>query len=145
MRTLPCSVDLDALAACVSGLQYTQDSTGIEMSHPQAKGKPGWLGRFPILQDAVADLEAQTRAAKAVMVNRLGPGVRVPLHKDAEGGERWHLPIVTNPRAYWWDARDADVHMEAGKWWGPVPWEVNHSVSNLGDTPRIHLIVDLED
>jgi hypothetical protein len=82
------------------------------------------------------------------MINRIPPGVIVPVHKDHVHGERnlrYHLPLVTNDKAGYWDEVNGVMIMEQGSWYGPIPYWTDHNVWNKGDSERVHLIVDLED
>jgi hypothetical protein len=83
-----------------------------------------------------------------VMINKLCPGVIVPKHWDNVPGKpkRWHLPLITNPQSWWWDALSPDgvrEHFELGIWVGPLPYWAKHQVGNEGTTERVHLVVDL--
>lgn len=56
---------------------------------------------------------------------------------------RIHIPIVTNEEC-WFTVSDETIHMKEG-----YMWEINnafkiHSVSNDGDTDRIHLLIDFQ-
>lgn len=138
MNSFPCSVPLGALKDDVMRLEYHQDASGIDMAALQGS-MPKWLKDSPAIRMALNDVPD----AQSVMVNRLKAGVEVPVHTDAENGVRWHLPIVTNPGAMWWDEISGQTHMEAGFWWGPVPYTIPHKVLNRGATDRIHLVVDI--
>lgn len=145
MKTLPSDLDAQALLVEVQRLSYTRDASGIDMAHQQAKGLPSWLRLSESVQKAVDEIQRWTgKTAVGLMVNRLGPGVLVPKHRDAPGDvERWHLPLQTSHDALWWDERDGECHMRAGSWWGPVPYDIDHQVRNRGKQARIHLVVDL--
>jgi hypothetical protein len=128
-----------ALLDEVRNLSFSKDSSGIEMASLQGK-VPTWLKKSPAIQMAAAEIGK----AKAVMVNRLPAHTVVPMHTDAEGGERYHLPVLTNEGALWMDVDNGYVHMLEGFWWGPVPYTIPHQVVNRGGTERIHIIVDCE-
>lgn len=115
---------------------------------------PEWLRKCDWLIEALDEL-AWIREQKVlwVMINKLPPDTIVPVHTDTllptqQGKlprlERWHLPIVTNPDCYFWDEHHKWTHFALGSWWGPVPYWLNHSVENTGQTERIHVVVDLD-
>ena len=81
---------------------------------------------------------------RAILVN-LKANSTIPEHIDSgsslDACHRMHIPLITNPQC---DFRVGDeiIHMKAGE-----IWEINntnkfHSVKNLSDEDRIHLIVD---
>lgn len=140
MNSVRSEADIRAIRREVDALSFTYDHSGMSMASLQGQ-MPTWLQSAPAIAHAVMELPA----VKAVMVNRLPAGTEVPMHTDAEGGARWHLPIQTNPDALWEDALNGKVHFAEGFWWGPVPYAVPHRVTNHGTTERIHLIVDCEE
>lgn len=123
-------------------LKFNRDQSGMDMASLQG-GLPKWL-KDHTLMSAVREIEALSGgAAQAVMINRLDPGITVAKHKDQyTGWRRYHLPLVTNVEAWWWDETNGTVFMDYGYWWGPVPYNELHQVSNGGNTARIHLVVD---
>lgn len=146
MQNLRSSLDLAALLEESAAQDFRRDGAGIDMAHNSDNGFPAWLAKAPEIQKAIAEIEALVGGkANHIMLNRLKPHDNVLPHKDVmDVGERWHLPLVTNPKAKWWDEMDdKDVHMEVGYWYGPVPYKVSHSVWNDGETERIHLVVDV--
>lgn len=99
----------------------------------------------PALRDLVERVRVRHkwRLARAMIVN-LKPGGRIVEHTDcgefAEGTERFHAVIETNPWAWLRSGHDT-VHMRAGTFY----WfnkHVPHEGANDGPTPRIHLIAD---
>jgi hypothetical protein len=77
-----------------------------------------------------------------VTIEMLEPGGVVPWHQPELG--EWatlHLPIVTNPRAMMY-ADCQSMHLTAG-----VLTYVSNAVlcseTNLGATPRIHLVIEV--
>lgn len=118
------------------------------MAHEQSGGIPGWVEvGCPTIKAAIDEL-VKFRAKKAMhlMVNKLPASCLCPVHTDNVVGspERWHLPLVTNPNTYWWDEKEGLLHMDAGNWYGPMPYGGRHTVVNFGTDERIHLIVDVE-
>lgn len=80
-----------------------------------------------------------------VMIVSLLPGGVISPHPDggvyAEATERFHIPLETNPKA-WLMVEDEWLSMAPGSVW----WFAKHKLhcgANQGDTPRVHLIVDL--
>lgn len=146
MQNLRTALDLGALTAEAVRQDFRRDGAGIDMAHNSDSGFPAWLPKAPQIQAAIAEIEGLVNGkANHIMLNRLRPHDNVLPHRDQmDVGERWHLPLVTNPRAIWWDEMDGkEVHMEVGFWYGPVPYKVEHSVWNDGETERIHLVVDV--
>lgn len=143
----PSKVDFAIILEECNKMKFWVDGSGALMAI-RPSDKPGFLAAMPGIQAALAEIsKARNSDVEFVMVNRLPPGCKVPIHTDnlihRQKRERWHLPIVTNPLAYWWDAYNGEVEFDLGYWHGPVaPW-VNHKVENLGTTERIHLVVDL--
>ena len=140
MERLPSVFQGDMSAA---SLLFKRDASGIDMAALQGE-IPKWLSSHSI-SAAVREIEQLTgRVAKGVMVNRLDPGISVPIHTDPDTGWlRYHLPLFTNPHAMWWDEDEGLLHMESGWWWGPVPYTKRHHVVNNGNTARYHLVVDV--
>lgn len=108
------------------------------------------LGFFPATSSAIGGLMTARGADRLhqVMVNRLDAGGFLDVHRDGRPfeppPERWHLPIITSADVTYWDEDSGEPFtMTAGKWWGPVPYWLLHSMRNAGDRPRLHLVVDL--
>jgi hypothetical protein len=74
----------------------------------------------------------------------LQPGADVPRHVDVHYYWRTHLrihiPVITNPEVRF-TCEGQTVHMEAGECW-LLDSFYPHSVRNLGDELRIHLVLD---
>jgi hypothetical protein len=104
------------------------------------------LSVFPSIQRVIVQLMADRgyTVLKQVMVNRLASGGRLERHRDGLPDDaRWHLPLITNPSAKWWDEYNGDVHMDVGYWYGPVPYcGVLHSAVNDGQSERVHIVAD---
>jgi hypothetical protein len=105
---------------------------------------------YPYIADAIGGLRAfldeQYGDVVQIMVNRLAAGKNLDAHKDGEPNRaRFHLPVITHPDVYWWDELDGACTMEAGTWYGPVPYcGILHAVGNPSPVDRVHLIVDFE-
>lgn len=146
MQNLRTSLDLPALLEEAAKQDFRRDGAGVDMAHNSDNGFPAWLPKAPRIQEAIAEIEGMVGGkATHIMLNRLRPHDNVLPHKDLmDVGERWHLPLVTNPKAFWWDeVENKDFHMEVGFWYGPVNYKADHSVWNDGETERIHLVVDV--
>jgi len=89
---------------------------------------------------------AEGSIVRAALV-ALEPNTEIPTHRDLaehfKYTRRFHLPLVTNDKVYFWiDGKT--VNMKVGE-----VWEINnmlsHSVRNESNEKRIHLIVDWKD
>lgn len=141
-----------ALIAEINALPFKMDGSGAEMAFKPSNG----IGDLPpILKSLVLEIALfRDQPPLNLMVNKLGPGVRVANHRDwihptrHQGKwptvERWHFPVVTNLEAWFWCEAKGFVHFEAGYWTGPVPYWDLHGVQNFGTTDRIHVVVDLD-
>src|SRR5262245_37659900 len=135
--------DLDRLLKEILTLDFWIDGSKAEMAHPP--NKP-----IGILTSAIWDAVQEigrlcNQQPIYMMINNLPPDVIVPKHRDwtSKEVERYHLPVITNERCWWWDETNGTLLMEAGHWYGPMPYNIIHQVGNLGKTDRIHLVVDL--
>lgn len=82
---------------------------------------------------------------EAVRLMRLAPGSVIREHRDHDlaaehGAARLHVPITTNPQV---DFRlnGTQVTMRPGSLWY-LRLDDLHSVTNAGDTARVHLVID---
>lgn len=102
----------------------------------------------PLLQECpavLAFLHQLECPLEAVRMLRLAPGSQIHTHKDQglaylDGTFRLHIPIMTHP-----DARfvigGEEIHFPAGTcWYGN--FSLPHSVDNLSNVDRVHLVVD---
>lgn len=110
--------------------------------------QPGWNRladvAVPVMDEVIARwYPPGGRIIRAVMA-RMAPGARIDPHHDSHPsfncGHRIHVPIATNPRVrFVVDGRP--YHLEVGR-----VYEINnrktHSVTNKGQTDRIHFIFD---
>lgn len=109
--------------------------------------------KYPILAEwpvAEAMLEEVIRVVNGhtwgkAMIVELAPGGAVAWHVDegayAEAHDRYHLPLVTNPFAYLYSGGE-QIHASPGVL-VKFDTRVLHSAANFGQSPRIHLIVDV--
>jgi hypothetical protein len=141
-------VNLVELYKAVKALSYKRDSTGVLMACGQGQGTK--LGNEADIIRITAQEIAHYRKTRPlhIMCNIIPPGVSVPEHIDyipnQRHVERWHLPIKTNEKAIIWEEETGEYYMSPRYWWGPVTYWKMHSVRNLGDEERIHLVVDLD-
>jgi hypothetical protein len=140
------------LAEAVAKLPRYLDGSGAAMVFGPNRGIPDV---HPLINAAVREIaEARGYEPLHLMINELPPGVVVPKHRDwllptttqpsRPCVERWHLPVQTNPDAMFWDEDRGLQHAPLGVWFGPVPYWILHTVWNLGTTPRVHIVVDLD-
>lgn len=156
MNQYPSHANLTSLLEALETLFFTLDGSGAEMAFPPNGGLPLWLSDSPPLAKALEEIERITGlSALHVMVNRLKPGVVVPVHRDFllptplqqrnhPTIERWHLPVVTNNECLWWGEDTGTIHFPKGEWMGFLPYWKKHQVWNAGQTERVHLVVDLD-
>jgi hypothetical protein len=98
---------------------------------------------FPILMGAIAQWSAGHDLGR-IVIARLPPGAEIATHCDegfyADWFDRYHWVIATNEQATITCQGD-EQHLLEG-----TIWRINnhgeHSARNLGDTARIHVIVD---
>lgn len=105
------------------------------------------LAEYPAIEMAIEEIREEMgyRILTQVMVNVLDPqNGRLNAHRDGLPDDyRWHLPVLTNPAANWWDEYNGTMHMDEGQWHGPVPYcGVLHAAFNNGTLPRIHVVAD---
>jgi len=85
-----------------------------------------------------------------IRITRLDPGAGINMHRDisaevanlAFNKVRLHIPIETNDGVYFWVDNDI-IRMKPGRLYY-VNFSKRHYVRNEGDTPRYHLVLDLE-
>lgn len=152
----PTIVPLAELTAEALSVPLTRIPDGS--GHGHYDGPTGWIAGlsmarvdlldYPAMADAVDELRIDVGLHSVVqsMVNLLHPGGTLSVHRDGPPDHlRYHLPIVTNMDAYWWDEYSDKMHMTAGWWYGPVPYcGILHGAGNPGPTDRIHLVVDFK-
>lgn len=102
-----------------------------------------WRARMPALS---AVIDAFQSPVRTVRLMRLAAGSVIKEHEDldldvADGFARIHVPIVTNPEV---DFRlnGQRVILAPGEAWY-LRLADPHSVTNGGDSARVHLVVDL--
>lgn len=84
--------------------------------------------------------------AKQAMLTRLHSGISIPRHKDrgpiTAKTHRIHVAILTNEKCIF-TVENESVNMKPGEVWAIDNVGKYHSVSNMGKTHRVHLIVDV--
>lgn len=123
---------------------WHKDSTGILMFNRQSVFDPE-LAR--LVQPATDELlkACPLHKIEYLMVNVVPPGISAPPHTDTLRNPRvtrYHLPLQTNPHAWFWDEVSGFQTMIAG-WWQVLSYKERHAVGNFGHADRVHLIVDL--
>jgi aspartate beta-hydroxylase len=101
-----------------------------------------FLGRLPAFADLLSRLPCEMRSARLLALH---PGTVVPRHRDdylgfSYGQLRLHIPILTNPRATLTFDDVTTVWEPGAVWYGD--FSMPHSVTNRGDSVRVHLVVD---
>lgn len=80
------------------------------------------------------------------MLTRLGSGVEIKRHKDkgviTAVTHRIHIPIITNSKCIFTVDTESKF-LPAGEVWIIDNVNKYHSVSNMGEKSRIHLIIDV--
>ena len=110
--------------------------------HAQAFTDTPLLDRCPHVRAVLAQFACEITSVRFL---RLGPSSRILEHRDydlryATGEARLHICVQTNERVrFVLDSREVIV-AEGECWYLDVCRP--HSVENLGDKPRIHLVVD---
>lgn len=138
---------MEALLADCMQLSYHHDGANVHMANVQSGGIPPHILQYRHINLAIAEIcEIKDRDPVHVMVNILEPGVVVPKHTDnvLHSPERWHLPVKTSRNVFWWDEATGYSFMKQGEWFGPIPYQLLHTVGNLGTESRVHLIVDIK-
>jgi hypothetical protein len=155
IQKLPSYLDLKELNEQVNKLEYWLDGAQVQMCVTQSGGLPSEVLQHRMVAFAIEEITRHRQLDPVnVMINKVGPEVIVPVHRDwlkptklqpvKPVIERWHLPIVTNEGATFWGELYGVMHMACGCWYGPIPYWRKHTVANCGTETRIHLIVDLD-
>jgi hypothetical protein len=100
------------------------------------------LARTPYFRKVLAAFQCPLQAVRLM---RLAPGSIIKEHRDADlsferGAVRLHVPVTTNPQVEFRLNRSRVV-MEAGSTWY-LRLSDPHSVTNRGETDRVHLVID---
>lgn len=120
----------------------------LDRTDPGGAGLAGfadtpYLDKTPYFKEILAGIPAPLRSARLMA---LGPGAQVHEHRDGKCGFPWgvmrlHIPVITNPGAQ--VVIDGQArHWEAGRlFFGD--FNRPHYVTNTGDEPRVHLVIDV--
>jgi hypothetical protein len=108
---------------------------------------------YPLFQDEISKIEEliklntgeEGKILRALLV-KLTAGKSIRPHKDVVGkslvlGRRIHIPIATNDDCFF-TVGDDRRNLKIGELWEINNDKKEHSVQNLGETDRIHFIVD---
>lgn len=156
MNIIQCGSDIEVIRKQVDSLLLARIPDGAGSSH--FGGPEGWInglstakvgfGDCSDVWDAVEQLRDALGMGPVaqVLVNRLAAGNEFGRHRDGlPDNARFHLPVITNDKAWWWDELNGTVRMKAGYWYGPMPYcGILHAVGNPGEQDRIHLIADFK-
>lgn len=102
------------------------------------------LAACPYLRKVLASFECPLQAVRLM---RLAPGSVIHEHRDHDLAAEWararlHIPITTN-EAVDFRVNGTRVDMAPGSVWY-LRLADPHSVTNRGDTARVHLVIDAE-
>ena len=102
------------------------------------------LRRTPYFGAVLGALDCPLRNVRLM---QLAPGSSILEHRDPglcaeEGSVRLHIPILTNPGVRFY-VNGTSVAMAAGETWY-LRLSDPHRVDNLGDSPRVHLVIDAD-
>ncbi len=102
------------------------------------------LERFPIMAKILREFRCPVKMM--VFYNML-PGAKIHPHRDTSGTLelgflRFHVPIRTNSQVEFL-VDDVAVPMQEGQLWA-MNTSHKHAVSNLSDSDRIHLVLEVE-
>jgi len=143
------NLDLKSLAVEASDLRYHHgyDKRMLMTSTQSRYGIENFFG--PLVRAAAQEISTiRGQSILNIMVNKLPKNTYIDPHIDPlpatkhQGPlprlERWHLPIITDPKCLL-----NDEHLELGYWHGYVKYWEWHDVQG-GEFDRIHLLVDLD-
>lgn len=140
-------ITTEILAISVDKVPDTEWYTGLSMTRLYGEKYENRLLMTPTLYEEIAYfqwLHAYDNLIQ-VMVNHLAPHSEIKAHMDGPPqSNRFHLPIITNAKVFWWDEKfEISTNMPEGQWAGPVDYcGVMHSMVNYSDGNRIHVVVD---
>lgn len=145
-----CSVDVSPIISWLEAIPLgdwpQQDRLSADYPYPAMVSDLAWHGFGAVTQGLVDGLMERFPRHRADhrMLSVVVPGQRIAEHDDVMP-ENWrvriHVPLVTNPKAIMFFGRLA-IHLDVGKAY-LINTEINHSLSNHGDAPRIHVFFDV--
>ncbi|SOE19887.1 Aspartyl/Asparaginyl beta-hydroxylase [Spirosomataceae bacterium TFI 002] len=100
------------------------------------------LKQCPYVDEVISSFKCQILSARIL---KLGVGAVIKPHRDYELGYednnfRIHIPIITNDKVNFVLDNERLTMLPGECWYTNVNYV--HSVTNEGDTPRIHLVID---
>lgn len=100
------------------------------------------LKRCPYIAQIIASFKCEKTAIRFM---KLAPGAVIKEHADSalsikDGEARLHIPICTNPQVEFYLNQERLPLREGECWY--LDFTLLHSVKNLGDSPRVHLVMD---
>lgn len=102
---------------------------------------------YKTLQEPLKSVLKVLPGADRIRLARLKAHGEIPVHIDGasyfEKQHRLHIPLTTNPDVVF-DVGGSRKHMAVGEIW-EINNLIHHGVYNLGDSDRIHLVVDYYD
>lgn len=142
-------VDTTAVRAWITAIPFTdwpQQAPVDGSLRPAMVNDPAWHDFGRVTDPLVAHLlrhfpgcRSQNRMLSVVL-----PGHSIPVHTDTQAPDwvcRLHVPLTTGPGATIL-MPDGRHHLHPG-WAYRMNTEVPHGITNAGDTPRIHFMVDV--
>jgi hypothetical protein len=100
------------------------------------------LDRCPNVRKLIETFECPLLSVRFL---RLGAGSSIREHRDynlgyEDGEVRIHVPVATNARVEFYLDGQRLTLREGEAWY--INFNLPHRVQNLGDTPRVHLVLD---
>lgn len=146
-------VDVRPLRQWISGIDFAEWPQQHRLAdgglRPAMVTDLGWHGFGRVVQDVTVALLAMITMYSSTesfnpLLSVVMPGHKIDAHRDEQQPDwicRVHVPIVTNTRALMRIGGEPH-HLAVG-----TAYLVNtmkeHSVENLGDTPRVHYMFDV--
>jgi quercetin dioxygenase-like cupin family protein len=102
-----------------------------------------FMDQCPYIKSIVAQFPGECRSVRLL---KLSPGAVIKEHTDGglcfeQGEARIHIPITTNPQvAFYLDGER--MNLAPGECWY-MNFNLPHSIANLGNTDRVHLVMDI--
>jgi aspartyl/asparaginyl beta-hydroxylase (cupin superfamily) len=102
------------------------------------------MERFPIMAKVLQEFKCPV---KMMVYYNMLPGAKIHPHRDTSGTMelgflRFHVPIRTNPQVDF-HVDNVAVPMREGQLWA-LNTSHKHAVSNLGNSDRVHLVLEVE-
>lgn len=142
-----CSVEVASLVAWILAINLADwPQQSLRELKPAMVTDLGWHGFGVESEPAVDYVMGKLRGHSAYqrMLSAVMPGHFIEPHVDRQASywmTRVHIPLTTNDRSSF-VVGGVRHHLEVGKAYG-VNTEALHSVTNEGETPRVHLMWDV--